>query len=77
MYNHSDGLAIHKYQHSQDTFHIHLISIQISYQIFCNFSINPGKKVKVSQIQLRLNRQIERFVDDKITQNSINSLQTR
>ncbi|MGD9826755.1 hypothetical protein, partial [Desulfobacter sp.] len=33
----------------------------------CNFSISPGKKTKVSQIQLQLNRQIESFVDDEIT----------
>ena len=32
-----------------------------------NFSISPGKKTKVSQIQLQLNRQIESFVDDEIT----------
>jgi hypothetical protein len=32
-----------------------------------NFSISPGKKTKVSQIQLQLNRQIESFVDYEIT----------
>jgi hypothetical protein len=33
----------------------------------CNFSISPGKKTKVSQIQLQLNRQIESFVSEKFT----------
>ncbi|MGD9826804.1 hypothetical protein, partial [Desulfobacter sp.] len=58
----ADGLTIRRLGWS-----LQLRQVETLARDLRNFSISPGKKTKVSQIQLQLNRQIESFVDDEIT----------